>query len=289
MANFQGNRINPSRFSKGQIKFHVIALPLSIMMLIPVIFLFSNAFKPLGELFKFPPSIFVYNPTLDNFRNLLNLAGSTGIPMSRYFLNSLIVTVLTVILNIIISIMAAYVFSKKKFRIKGALWEINQTALMFIATAVAIPRYLIIVNIGAYNTWFAHILPLIATPVVLFLVKQFVDGIPDALIEAAVVDGAGDAIILRKIIVPLAKPALATSVVLTFQQVWQNVESSNNYITSESLRTLTYYVNSVGTNNAVAAAGMMAAAQLVMFIPNLVIFIAMQSKVMNTMSHSGIK
>jgi ABC-type glycerol-3-phosphate transport system permease component len=160
---------------------------------------------------------------------------------------------------------------------------------MFIATAVAIPRYLIIVNIGAYNTWFAHILPLIATPVVLFLVKQFVDGIPDALIEAAVVDGAGDAIILRKIIVPLAKPALATSVVLTFQQVWQNVESSNNYITSESLRTLTYYVNSVGTNNAVAAAGMMAAAQLVMFIPNLVIFIAMQSKVMNTMSHSGIK
>ena len=98
-----------------------------------------------------------------------------------------------------------------------------------------------------------------------------------------------DAIILRKIIIPLAKPALATSVVLTFQQVWQNVESSNNYITSESLRTLTYYVNSVGTNNAVAAAGMMAAAQLVMFIPNLIIFIAMQSKVMNTMSHSGIK
>ncbi|MCR5737901.1 MAG: carbohydrate ABC transporter permease [Eubacterium sp.] len=289
MANFQGNRINPSRFSRGQIKFHVIALPLSILMLIPVIFLFSNAFKPLGELFRFPPSIFVYNPTLDNFRNLLNLAGSTGIPMSRYFLNTLFVTVLTVILNIIISIMGAYVFSKKKFRIKGALWEINQAALMFIATAVAIPRYLIIVNIGAYNTWFAHILPLIAAPVVLFLVKQFVDGIPDALIEAAVVDGAGDAIILRKIIIPLAKPALATSVVLTFQQVWGNVESSNNYITSESLRTLTYYVNSVGTNNAVAAAGMMAAAQLVMFIPNLIIFISMQSKVMNTMSHSGIK
>ena len=82
----------------------------------------------------------------------MNLAGSTGIPMSRYFLNSLIVTVLTVVLNLIITIMAAYVFSKKKFKIKGALWELNQAALMFVATAVAIPRYLIIVNIGAYNT-----------------------------------------------------------------------------------------------------------------------------------------
>ena len=289
MANFQGNRINPSRFSKSQIKFHIISLPLSVFMILPVVFLMGNAFKPLGELFKFPPSLFVYNPTLDNFKNLMNLAGSTGIPMSRYFLNSLIVTVLTVILNLIITIMAAYVFSKKKFKASGALWEVNQMALMFVATAVSIPRYLIIVNVGAYNTWFAHILPLIAMPVGLFLVKQFVDGIPDALIEAAVVDGAGDGVILRKIIIPLTKPALATSVVLTFQQVWGNVETSNNYITNEALRTLTYYVNSIGVNNAMSAAGMVAAANLIMFIPNLVIFIAMQSKVMNTMASSGIK
>ena len=261
MANFQGNRINPSRFSRGQIKFHIIACPLSIFMILPVIFMINNAFKPLGELFKFPPTLFVQNPTLDNFKNLLNLSGSTGIPMSRYFLNSLIVAVLTV----------------------------NQMALMFVATAVAIPRYLIIVNLGVYNTWFAHILPLVAMPVSLFLVKQFVDGIPDALIEAAVVDGAGDITILRKVIIPLTKPALATSVVLTFQQVWNNVETSNNYITNEALRTLTYYCNSIGVNNAVAAAGMVAASSLILFLPNLIIFICMQSKVMNTMASSGIK
>ena len=289
MANFQGNRINPSRFSRGQIKFHIIACPLSIFMILPVIFMINNAFKPLGELFKFPPTLFVQNPTLDNFKNLLNLSGSTGIPMSRYFLNSLIVAVLTVVLGILITIMAAYVFSKKKFKIKGALWEVNQMALMFVATAVAIPRYLIIVNLGVYNTWFAHILPLVAMPVSLFLVKQFVDGIPDALIEAAVVDGAGDITILRKVIIPLTKPALATSVVLTFQQVWNNVETSNNYITNEALRTLTYYCNSIGVNNAVAAAGMVAASSLSLFLPNLIIFICMQSKVMNTMASSGIK
>lgn len=107
--------------------------------------------------------------------------------------------------------------------------------------------------------------------------------------KPAVVDGAGDATILRKIIIPLTKPALATSVVLTFQQVWSNVETSNNYITNEALRTLTYYVNFIGTNNAVAASGMVAAANMIMFIPNLIIFICMQSKVMNTMASSGIK
>ena len=289
MANFQGNRINPSRFSRGQIKFHIISLPLSVFMILPIVFVICNAFKPLGELFRFPPRIFVYNPTLDNFKNLMEMAGNTGIPMSRYFLNSLIVTGLTVILNLIITIMAAYVFSKKKFKLSGALWEINQLALMFVATAVAIPRYMVIVKIGAYNTWFAHVLPLIAVPVGLFLVKQFVDGIPDALIEAAVVDGAGDIRILRSIIIPLAKPALATSVVLTFQQVWMNAETSNNYITNESLRTFTYYVTALGVNTQMSAQGMMAAATMIWFLPNLFIFIAMQSKVMNTMASSGIK
>ena len=112
MAGFQGNRINPTRFSRGQLKFHAIAFPLSIFMILPVIFMINNAFKPLGELFRFPPTLFVQSPTLDNFKNLLNLSGSTGIPMSRYFLNSLIVAVLTVVLGIIINIMAAYVFSK---------------------------------------------------------------------------------------------------------------------------------------------------------------------------------
>jgi ABC-type glycerol-3-phosphate transport system permease component len=123
----------------------------------------------------------------------------------------------------------------------------------------------------------------------LFLVKQFTDQIPDALIEAAVIDGAKELIIVRKIIVPLIKPALATSVVLTFQQVWMSTEASNNYINNDTMRTLAYYLGSLSTNNAVAAAGITAAASMLLFLPNLIIFVCMQSQVMNTMSHSGIK
>lgn len=289
MANFQGSKINPTRFSKGQIKFHAIALPLSIMMIIPIVYIVCNAFKPLGEMYIFPPRILVKNPTLSNFKNLFEIGGSTGIPMTRYFFNSIFVAVLTVIINVLITIMAAYVFAKKHFAIKGALWGINQVALMFVTTAVAVPRYIIISSSGLVNTWWAHILPLVAMPVGLFLVKQFVDGIPDALIEAAVMDGAGDFTIIRKVIVPLTRPALATSVVLTFQQVWNNVETSNNFITEESMRTINFFASSLQINNVVAAAGIGAAAQLLIFLPNLVIFICMQSQVMNTMSHSGIK
>ncbi len=186
------------------------------------------------------------------------------------------------VLNLVITVTAAYVFSKKKFKGNKALFGLNQLALMFVPTAVAVPRYIVIVKMGMIDTWWAHILPLIAMPVGLFLVKQFVDQIPDALIEAAVMDGANDVTIIFKVIIPLTRPALATS-------VWGAVEASNNFITDDSMRTLAFYLNSIATNNTVAAQGMVAAASVILFLPTLIIFICMQSQVMNTMSHSGIK
>lgn len=289
MANFQGTKINPKRFSLSQLKFYFILVPLAIFMILPVVYIINNAFKPLGELFAFPPRIFVKNPTMDNFKDLFSLSSVTGIPMSRYLMNSLIITVLTVVLNLVITISGAYVFSKKKFALKNTLFNLNQMALMFVATSVAVPRYIVIVRSGLVNTWLAHILPLLAMPVGLFLVKQFVDQIPDALIEAAIMDGAKDISIIGKVIIPLTKPALATSVVLTFQSVWNATEASNNFITNNTMRTLAFYLNSIATNNTIAAAGMVAAASVILFLPNLIIFICMQSQVMNTMTHSGIK
>jgi len=288
-GNFQGSRINPRFFSFGQVKFYLILIPLAMFMILPVIMILNRAFMPLGELFAFPPHIWVHNPTLNNFKSLFALSSTTGVPLLRYLLNSVIVTVLTMLLNLVITILGAYTFSKKNFKGKAALFEINQLALMFVPTAVAISRYMVIVELKLTDTWLVHVLPLAAMPVGLFLVKQFTDQIPDALIEAAVMDGAREMTIIRKIIVPLIRPALATSIVLTFQQVWMAVEASNNYVNDDSMRTLAYYLNSLSTNNTVAAAGMTAAASVILFVPNLIIFICMQSQVMNTMSHSGIK
>ncbi len=292
MAKFHGTKINPDRFSTGQIKFYLILLPVAIFMILPVIYVVNQAFKPIDELLLFPPRFLVQKPTADNFSDLWRTASTTGVPMTRYLFNSILVTILTVVLTIMITVSSAYVLSKKKLKANKVLLGINQAALMFVPIAVIIPRYFVITTTGMNDTMWAHIIPLLAMPVGLFLVKQFVDQVPDALIEAARIEGANDFKILTKIIMPLTKPAIATVAILTFQVVWNYTESSSLYISNETLKTFAFYLGSLtarAQGNAVAGIGMAAAASLILFIPNLIIFIIMQSNVMDTMGHSGIK
>ena len=287
---YQGTKMNPKQHHKSHFKFYAFLIPVAIFMTMPLVFIINHAFKPMNELFAFPPRFFVIRPTLDNFRMLFGTRAAGGLPMSRYFFNSLLVSAIVVFLTIVVSTMAAYALSKKQFKVKKAMFEINTIALMFVPIAVAIPRYLIIANLGIVDTMLAHILPLLAMPVGLFLVKQFIDQLPNELIEAAKIDGAGDFRIYWQIVLPLIKPAIATMAILSFQAVWNNVETSDIFINDESLRTLAFYMQTLtGQDNTVAGAGVAAAASLIMFLPNLVIFIFMQSKVMDTMAHSGIK
>ena len=287
---YKGKRMNPQKFEKGQIKIMLVLLPLVIVMALPIVFIANHAFKPMDELFAFPPTFFVKNATLENFNKLIKFSRTAGIPMSRYVFNSIIVTALTVGLSLLFTTMAAFALSKLKFKGRDMMMTINQVALMFVATAVLIPRYLVICNLGLIDSIWAHILPILAYPVALFLVKQFVEQVPDALIEAAYIDGATDFVVYRKLIIPMIKPAIATAAILVFQQVWANLETSNYYINDDGMKTLTFYMNSlVNVNNTVSGQGMAAAATLILFIPNLVLFVILQNNVMNTMAHSGSK
>lgn len=282
--------MNPQRFEKGHIKIILWLLPLTLFMFLPILFIANHAFKPMDELFAFPPTFFVRNATLENFAKLSKFSRTSGIPMSRYVFNSIFVTVATVVLSLIFTTMAAFALSKLKFKGRNMMMSVNQMALMFVATAVLIPRYLVISKLGLIDNMWSHILPLMAYPVALFLVKQFVEQVPDALIEAAYMDGATDFTVYRKLILPMIKPAMATATILIFQQVWANMETSNYYINDDGLKTLTFYMNSLlNANNTVAGQGMSAAATLILFVPNLVLFVILQNKVMNTMAHSGIK
>lgn len=290
MANNKGQKINPKKFDIGQLKIILIILPLVIFMGMPIIFIINHAFKPMEELFAFPPTFFVKNPTLENFTKLIKFSDSSGIPLSRYIFNSLIVTALTVGVALLLTTMSAFALSKIKFKGRNLLAQINQIAIMFVSTAVLIPRYLVICNLGLIDNILAHILPLVAMPVALFLVKQFVEQIPDSLLEAAYMDGATDLDVYLKVILPMIRPAIATASILVFQQVWTNMETSSYFFNDESMKTLTFYMNTlVNANNTVAGQGMSAAASLIMFVPNLVLFIILQNKVMNTMANSGIK
>lgn len=283
--------VTPTHFDRSQIKILAYMIPVCIVMILPIIFVVMNAFKPVDELFAYPPRMYVKNPTFQNFVDLFSLTSQTNIPMSRYLFNSILYTAVTVVVTIYISAWAAYVLSKKKFKSKNLLFKINQMALMFVPVAVQIPRYFVMVYTGLTDNMLANIIPLLATPTSVFLVKQFMDQLPDALIEAAVIDGAGDMTIMRKIVMPLIKSPLATVAILSFSSAWNATEASTYYINNDSLKNFAFYVSTLSnaTGNVVAGAGVSAAATLIMLLPSLILFIVMQSRVMNSMAHSGIK
>ncbi len=287
----KGTHINPKKFHRSQIKFYLILVPIAAVMLLPIFYIFSQALKPLDELMLFPPRFFVQKPSLRNFNMLIMTAGETGIPLTVYLFNSVLVAVIAISVNLTLTMITGYALSKKRFKGRQTLFNINQAALMFVPIAVSIPTFLVIVNMGILDTLAAHILPLLAMPVSLFLMKQFIDQLPDEIIEAARVDGASDFYIIRKIVVPLTKPALATVAILTFQATWSNLITSQFYINSELKKTFAFYMSTLTSTLeiTVAGQGMAAAAGLIMFVPNLVIFIIMQNHVMDTMSHSGVK
>jgi ABC-type glycerol-3-phosphate transport system permease component len=290
MANYFGTRMNPKHFHISQWRFLIILIPVAIFMGLPIVYIFNHAFKPLVELFEWPPRFFVQNPTFDNFIDLFAVTSSTGIPMSRYLFNSLLITSLTVFASIVIGSLAGFALSKLEFRFKATLLWVNNIAIMFVGASVSIPRYLVIEQLGLIDSFWVHIIPGLAIPVGLFLIKQFIDQIPRDLIEASRVDGANNLQIYWYVILPLIKPAIATIAIVAFQSVWNNTEVSNLFINDESLKTFAFYMTTLTTTgNTVAGQGMAAAASLIMFIPNLVIFVILQKTVMNTMIHSGIK
>ena len=286
--------INHKGFHPSQLKFYILLLPLAALMLLPIIFIFSNAFKPPDELFAFPPRFFVINPTFKNFSDLFSTMSTSGIPVSRYLFNSIVIALVTILASILVSSTAAYALSKLNFKLKKTIFSVNTIALMFVPIAVTIPRFLIINGLGMIDTFWVHILPALAMPVGLFLLKQFIDVIPNEVIEAARIDGASDFQIYRRIILPLIRPAIATIAILTFQATWNDAGISSLYINKEGLKTFAFYLSTLTATtstgaNTVAGQGIAAAAALILFLPNLIIFILLQSQVMSTMSVSGLK
>ncbi len=289
-SSYRAVKVNPTKFGMDQVPFLLMVAPVALFMILPLVYIFNHAFKPFDELIEYPPRFFVRRPTLVNVYELFQTSTTTGIPVSRYLFNSIVITIIVVVLSIFLSTITGYALSKLKFHIKGTISKINTLAMMFVGTAVIIPRYIIIEQLGFIDSFFVHIIPVIAIPVGLFLVKQFIDQIPNELLDAAKIDGASSFTIYLKIILPLIKPAIATIAILSFQSVWNNADISATYINTDSLKTFAYYMATLSSSsNVVAGQGMNAVASLIMFLPNLIIFIFLQNKVMSTMVNSGIK
>lgn len=290
IRNKRRNRLN--RADSFQRVLYVLLTLLSLFMILPLIFIFVQALKPYQELFIVPPRLYVESPTFNNFRELFVLSSSSVVPVTRYLFNSIVVTAITVIGVVIVSALCAYPLAKHRFPGSKVLFATILLTLMFAPETVGIPRYLVASHLGIMNNYFGHLLPHLAAPISVFLMKQFVDtNVPNELLEAAKIDGAKELTIFYRIVIPLIMPAVATVAILTFQSVWGNTETSRLFMQDESMKTFPFFLSTITTGavNNVARQGAVAAAALILFLPNLLFFLFYQRKVIATMAHSGIK
>ncbi|MCI5938721.1 MAG: carbohydrate ABC transporter permease [Bacilli bacterium] len=277
-------RINRSK--GGDIALFIFLAIFGCFSALPLVLTVSNAFKPLDEIFLYPPRFFVKNPTLNNFSDLVNALGSSLVPFSRYFFNTILVTIVGTFGHIIISSMCAYPLAKYKVPGGAVIFGLVVYSLMFPSSVTAIPNYIVLNFFGLIDTYWSIILPAFAYSMGLFLMKQFMSSVPTSLIEAAKIDGAGEFKIYYKIVMPLVKPAWVTLIILLFQSLWSTYGSSTIY--REDYKMVSYALNQIATAGA-ARQGTLAAVSLIMIIVPIAVFVISQSQVMETMAHSGMK
>lgn len=271
-------------------EYAVITL-LAMFTLLPIVYMVSTAFKPLEEMFLYPPRFFVRNPTMRNFAELLLAMDALSVPFVRYLFNSLFVTVVTVTAGLILSSMAAYPLAKYPNMPGGKLFfSVVISTLMFAPEVTQIPRYLIVDRLGLIDTYAGLILPVLAGSYGLFLMKQFMEQLPIELIEAAKIDGASEWQVFWGVVMPLVRPAWITLIIFSFIGTWNDFFTPLIFTRSEQMKTLPLIMSSIGGGpGQVARWGAVAAASLLVTLPTFIIFVLLQRYVMETMAYSGIK
>ena len=230
------------------------------------------------------------DPTMDNFSDLFVTMGQSWVPFSRYLVNTIFITVVGTFGHLVIAGMAAFVLAKYDFPGGRLFFLLATTFLMFASGVVTdIPNYLIMRRLGLVDTYWALILPAFAAPIGLFLMKQFMEGLPTALIEAATIDGAGRFRVFWSIVMPNVKPAWLTMIIFSVQSLWNN--PAGTIIYSEAKKPLVYALQQIQGGAAVniARTGQVAAANVIIVAVPVLIFIFSQSRILETMASSGIK
>ena len=280
------SRRHPNRSVAGDIGIYLMLLLVGIAMVFPLVYLVGSSMKPLDELFRFPPPVWPQHPTLDNFSDLFVTMGQSWVPFSRYLVNTVFITAVGTFGHLVIASMAAFVLAKYEFPGGKAFFAVVTTCLMFSGYVTGIPNYLIMSRLGMIDTYWALILPAFAAPIGLFLMKQFMEGLPTALIEAATIDGAGQFRIFWHIVMPNVKPAWLTMIIFSVQSLWNT--SAATVIYSEAKKTLVYALQQIQLGG-IARTGQMAAANVIIVAVPILIFVFSQSRILETMASSGIK
>ncbi len=279
-------RRRPNRSVWGDIGVYLLLAIVAVAMVFPLVFSVAASLKPLDELFRFPPRVFPQHVTLDNYSDLFVTLSQSWVPFSRYLVNTVLITFVGTAGHLVVASMAAFVLAKYDFPGGRLFFSIVVTALMFSGYVTGIPNYIIMSRLKMIDTHWAVILPAFAAPIGLFLMKQFMEGIPTALIEAAHIDGAGEFRIFWTIIMPVVKPAWLTMIIFSVQNLWN--ANAATVIYSESKKTLVYALQQIQAGG-VARQGQAAAVTVIIMLVPIAIFIASQNQILETMASSGLK
>ena len=279
-------RRKPNRSVWGDFGIYFMLLIVAIMMVFPLVFSVGSSLKPLDELFRFPPTVFPRQPTMDNFSDLFVTLSQSFVPFSRYLVNTVFLTFVGTFGHVFIASMAAFVLAKYDFPGGRTFFSIVVTALMFSGYVTGIPNYVIMSKLRMIDTYWAIILPAFAAPIGLFLMKQFMEGLPTSLIEAAHLDGAGEMRIFWSIVMPNVKPAWLTIIIFSVQSLWNT--NASTVIYSEAKKTLVYALQQIQAGG-IARTGQAAAVTVIVMLVPITIFILSQSRILETMASSGLK
>lgn len=270
----------------GDIAIFILLLLVGVFMLFPIYFSVVQSLKPVEELFLFPPKLYVMRPTSQSFEDMLKVAGSMDVPFSRYVFNSVFVSVVVTVAQLIFASSAAYVLAKVKAPGIKFMNKVIEVALLFTSSVTYIVQYIVMAKMHIIDTYLALTLPFIATPMGLFLMRQFMGQIPESMIEAAKLDGASHLRICWQIVMPNVKPAWLTLMIFAFQGAWQI--TGYLFVYSEQLKPIPIVMQQIAASG-MARAGVSYATVVVLMLPPMILFLILQSNVVETMAHSGLK
>lgn len=278
---------NINRSIGGNILLLLVLALVACFMLLPIAYAITTAFKPVDEIYLFPPPLLAKHPTISNFITLGDLLSDSWVPVSRYVFNSLFVAVAAILGHIIIASMAAYPMAKLEFVGKKLYSSVITLALLFTFTVIYIARYVVFAKIHLMNNYFALILPEWGAALGLYLMMNFMSQIPVSLLESARIDGAGEMTVWWKIVMPNVKPAWMTMAIFTFVSIWG---TGGQFIYSENMKQMqNVFANAAVAGAGVSRAGAGAAGALILMIPPVLLFLFCQSNVLETMTTSGMK
>lgn len=290
----KNKKIKLSRRARGVKRSYItdmgiyfILLLFGIIMALPLFYAVCNSIKPLEEFFYFPPRLFVQNPTSKNYKDLFRLMSDSWVPFGRYIFNTVFITAIGTAGHVLIASMCAFAMSKHKFPGQNLLFGMVVLSLMFSSAVTSIPSFLIFTKLRWIDSYKSIIIPAFSSSLGLYLMKQFMDQmVPDTILEAARIDGSKEFYLFWNIAMPMVKPAWLTLIMFSVQGLWGI--GSSSYIRSEELKTVNYALSQI-MSGGIARAGTAAAAQVLMMIVPILIFLFTQSNIIETMSTSGMK